>query len=375
MDVKRKKRNKNKKIAIVVALSLIVAALIFLLALVLSHKNETKTGNDSTTETPSSGKPAESTPAETESETRTEEPTTEYEVTIADVVVKSTDTSVDLSGKTFESLDVLKTGLSMLPSLTYVDLCDSNLSNEQMEILMTEFPHIKFVWKIEIKEHGTIRTDAVAFSTLNNGTTTYRLTNEDAQVFKYCTEMRILDLGHNAITDFSFLKNMPELRILIAVDDLNPEDDAHYRITDISGIQYCTKLSYLELFLNEISDISALQNLNNLVDVNICHNNISNVDALMNMPKLERLYIKYNPISQEDINRLVARYPDAKIVYTGDFESTGDAWRFDANEVKHERYALMREIIEEVHGLAQCDKPDDGTKDILEKHDFYSVFG
>lgn len=372
MEVKRRKRNNNKKAAILITLAVIMAALIILLITLLSREPGSKKEDNTTVNSTTPDTPTES--QTSEPPTETEEPTTEYEVTIADVVVKSTETSVNLSGKVFENIDALTDCLSKLPELTYVDLCDSNLTNEQMEVLISKFPAIKFVWKIEIKEHGMIRTDAVAFSTLNNGTTTYRLTSEDAKVFKYCTDMRILDLGHNAITDFSFLQYMPELRILIAVDDLNPEDDSHYRITDISAIRYCTKLSYLELFLNEITDISALTNLTNLIDVNICHNNISNIEPLMNLPKLERLYIKYNPISESDYNRLKERYPDTKIVYVGDFESTGDAWRSDANEVKHERYALMREIIEEVHGLAQCDKPDDG-KDILEKHNFYDVFG
>lgn len=371
MDVKRKKRRKINAL-IPVAVFIAVLAVILIITNTVLHKDK-KEREDATGNETSSTRQEETS---TEVMTTTQTPTTaEYDVEIADITVKSTVESLDLSGKTFDSPEALMEKLNELKSLKYVDMCDCGFSNEEMEKFISEFPNVKFVWKIEIKEHGSIRTDAVAFSTLNNGTSTYRLTNEDAKVFKYCTDMRILDLGHNSITDLSFLKNMPELRILIIVDDLNPEDSSHYRITDISDIRYCKKLSYLELFLNEISDISALAELDNLIDINICHNRISNIDALMNKPKLQRLYIKNNQISQQDAKRLEETYPDARVVYTGDFESTSDGWRFDENEVKHERYALMREIIEEVHGLAQCGIEDKDGKDILEKHNFYSVFG
>lgn len=132
-----------------------------------------------------------------------EETTTEYEVTIGSKVVKSTDEELDLSGMTFDGTDSLIASLSKLPSLKHVDLCDSNLTNEQMEILQAKFPDIKFVWKVTLGL-WTIRTDTVAFSTLKDGSITYRLTNDDCKVLKYCTDMVALDIGHNKVTDISF---------------------------------------------------------------------------------------------------------------------------------------------------------------------------
>lgn len=366
----------DKKKKQLIALLILLVALIIILVIVIkttfNNSKETPTTEENTSETTTTKEVTTEEP--TTEEPTTEEPTTEWSVTISDVTITCNDTQAILNGRTIDDLQDLKDKLAMLPVLNYVEMCGCNVSNEQMEELIAEFPNIKFVWEVALKEHGKIRTDCLAFSTLNNGTTTYRLNNDDAKVFKYCTEMRILDIGHNAITDFSFLQYMPELRILIIADDLNPQDPAYYRITDISGLQYCKNLRYLELFLNQITDISALSGLENLIDLNICHNNISDIEPLMNMPKLERLYIKYNKISVADYNRLKERYPNTKIVYTGDFESSGDAWRTDANDVKHPRYALMREIIEECHGLTQCTLPDVPGQNILEKHNFYEVF-
>ncbi|MBQ4224266.1 MAG: leucine-rich repeat domain-containing protein, partial [Prevotella sp.] len=36
---------------------------------------------------------------------------------------------------------------------------------------------------------------------------------------RYCTKLKGLDLGHNAITDISFIENMPHLRVLILADN------------------------------------------------------------------------------------------------------------------------------------------------------------
>lgn len=246
--------------------------------------------------------------------------------------LSSDDTEADISGIEITDIEALKTRLRLLYSLTYLDMCDCGLTNEQMEELQNEFPQIKFVWKVTLGL-WTIRTDTVAFSTLKDGTITYRLTNDDCKVLKYCTDMVALDLGHNKVTDLSFLEYMPELKILILVDNWLTDTQSPY-LYDLSMLKYCPKLMYLEFFVGDVTDISVFDYLPNLVDLNISYNPISDVSHLLNFTKLERLYIEHTSLTEQDYELLKETYPDAYIVYYGE-GSVDQGWR------EHERYFAM----------------------------------
>lgn len=341
MEVKRKKRkNTNAKaVLLVVLLIALIAVLIFVIT-----RFSKKTTQEDKIETTAEITEEPTTEEPTTEEVTTEEPTTEWETTILEVVVKSTDTELDLNGKVVPDLDAFITQLESLPALKHVELCDSNLTNEQMEILMARFPQIKFVWKITLGL-WTIRTDAVAFSTLKDGTINYRLTNEDTRVLKYCTDMVALDLGHNKVTDLSFLQYMPELRILILVDNWIGEVAEPY-LNDLSMLKYCPKLMYLEFFVGDVTDISVLAELKEMVDLNISYNPISDVTPLLNFPKLERLYLEHTNMTEADYNLLKETYPDAYIVYYGE-GSVDQGWR------THDRYFAMIDMFHNnyVHDL------------------------
>lgn len=246
--------------------------------------------------------------------------------------LSSDDTEADISGIEITDIEDLKLRLRLLDSLTYLDMCDCGLTNEQMEELQNEFPQIKFVWKVTLGL-WTIRTDTVAFSTLKDGTITYRLTNDDCKVLKYCTDMVALDLGHNKVTDLSFLEYMPELKILILVDNWLTDTQSPY-LYDLSMLKYCPKLMYLEFFVGDVTDISVFDYLPNLVDLNISYNPISDVSHLLNFTKLERLYIEHTSLTEQDYELLKETYPDAYIVYYGE-GSVDQGWR------EHERYFAM----------------------------------
>ena len=246
--------------------------------------------------------------------------------------LSSDDKEADISGIVITDIEALKTRLRLLYSLTYLDMCDCGLTNEQMEELQNEFPQIKFVWKVTLGL-WTIRTDTVAFSTLKDGTITYRLTNDDCKVLKYCTDMVALDLGHNKVTDLSFLEFMPELKILILVDNWLTDTQSPY-LYDLSMLKYCPKLMYLEFFVGDVTDISVFDYLPNLVDLNISYNPISDVSHLLNFTKLERLYIEHTSLTEQDYELLKETYPDAYIVYYGE-GSVDQGWR------EHERYFAM----------------------------------
>lgn len=272
---------------------------------------------------------------EAETEIPTEEPTTGEDIELYGTIYPYDTEEIDLSGTEVggvQGIDYLIDTLSRFGQLRKVDMCDCGLDNETMEELTKRFPNIKFVWKVTLGL-WTIRTDCVAFSTLKDGTITYRLTNEDVKVLKYCTDMVALDLGHNKVTDISFLQYMPELRILILVDNRVEGHDDQY-ISDLSWLKYTPKLRYLEFFVGSVSDISFLYDLPELVDLNISYNPISEVEYLMKLPKIERLYLEHTLLTEEDYKLLQQTYPNAQVVYYGE-GSVDQGWR------EHERYFAM----------------------------------
>ena len=76
-----------------------------------------------------------------------------------------------------------------------------------------------------------------------------------------------------------------------------------WSITDLSGIEYCTNPTVLDLSVNRISDISPLASLTNLTWLNLRNNEISNLSPLASLTNLEWLNLIGNQIS--DISPLV----------------------------------------------------------------------
>ena len=73
-----------------------------------------------------------------------------WQVQIADVTALSTDVALDLSGKTVGGGEALMTALSHLPSLTNVDMTDTDVSEADADALIARFPNIAFLRTLDI---------------------------------------------------------------------------------------------------------------------------------------------------------------------------------------------------------------------------------
>jgi len=263
-----------------------------------------------------------------------------HTVAFCDQEVLSTATELNANEYPLTSPEEIMPALSQFSRLERVDLSNCGLSNEQMETLMDAYPDVRFVWVVHMGTH-TLRTDAVGFSTLNPSKaysetsspeyieavkTCVRLTDEDIQVLRYCTDLEALDLGHNEISDLSVLTNLKNLKILILADNW---------ISDISPLAELTNLQYLELFMNRITDVTPLASLTNLLDLNICSNKIENLDPLYGMTNLERLWYSRNKYDRPTAKALADALPDCECNYKT-FDETGDGWR------EHPRYKWVR---------------------------------
>lgn len=246
-------------------------------------------------------------------------------VKINNKTFKSSDKELDLSNM-FLSYENTKDILSLFPKLKKVDLSESTLNNEECDRLRSDYKDIEINWTVHMGR-WSVRTDAVAFSVLIKYFDYVRLTSEDISVLKYCTKLKALDLGHQAITDISVIGDyLPDLRILILADN---------KITDITPIGKLKDLHYLELFINPISDISPLSNNKKLVDLNLANlNKVTDITPILDLPLIERLWVNNMGIGWKNIELLRKTYPDATMMTTGN-QSTHGSWR------SHPRYFQM----------------------------------
>ena len=115
----------------------------------------------------------------------------------------------------------------------------------------------------------------------------------DLTGLEFATNMTYLWLTGNPITDLSPLCDLTDLTGLVLFGNT---------ITDISALSNLTNLVHLNLAGNSISDISTLSNLTNLEFLALTNNSITNnaitdISALSNLTNLIGLDLRYNSIS------------------------------------------------------------------------------
>ena len=217
----------------------------------------------------------------------------------------------------------LTAALAWLPNLRCADLCATDCSNETAEALMARFPGLRVVWTVRAAAFR-VRSDAQCFSTQQNLYRTHLYTDAElAPIFRYCTGLRALDVGHNALRDLSPIGLLTDLRVLIIAD--NP-------VRDLSPLQNLTGLEYLELFLcNDVTDFSPLGSLTKLVDLNagFCRG-LDDLDFLDGLDALELAWFpaKHQRIPAPAREQAAQAHPQTRFVfYNGTNSSTADGWR------------------------------------------------
>ena len=234
------------------------------------------------------------------------------------LTVPDTATAIDLGEARVTDVDALAAFLRGLPALENVDMYESALTKEQMAYLSEAFPQITFGWTYRVGDH-TVRTDITAFSTLHGTCPDPSHSEREFQWLKFCKGLKAIDVGHNWITDVSFVTNFPELKVLILA--VSP-------ITDITPLAELKELEYLELFTNRVTDITPLTGLTNLRDLNLKNNPVTDLTPLFGMTWLERLWVggpRMEKVPKEQIGQLYEALPDCEIDW--DSQPTGGTWR------------------------------------------------
>ena len=116
----------------------------------------------------------------------------------------------------------------------------------------------------------------------------------DLTGLEFATNLTTLNLGYNNITDISPLAGLTNLIEL---------DLSYNTILDVSALSNLTNLRALDLWSNNISDVSGLGDLTNLQNLFLGYNNISDVSVLRDLTDLKRLGIRANNISDVSVLR------------------------------------------------------------------------
>lgn len=235
----------------------------------------------------------------------------------------------------------IRDALSILTDCSYFLLDNCGLSNEVLAQIRTDFPNTEVVWRIfQVNKNRSWLTNTTVLRAV------YGVTDENSDVFKYCTKVKYLDFGHNTnMVDISFLGYMPELEIAILSGS---------PITDLSPLANCKKLEFLELgWCGWVRDVSALKSCDSLKYLNLSHTRVTNVATLEGM-SLEMLHFVNSGnranMTAADWTAIQAKLPNCWITYQplkdNEANPYGKGWRYNNDNSYTAAYKKVREAFD-----------------------------
>ncbi|MBO6092291.1 MAG: hypothetical protein J6P40_01505 [Oscillospiraceae bacterium] len=248
------------------------------------------------------------------------------------LTVSSTDTEITFVKEPIgnDGADTLRQAIPLLSSCTRLLLDNCGLDNEVLAELRDEFPQTKIVWSILISNHPhytdieRIRTTAVD--------------NKIADLFKYFTDVKYIDMGHRKVmTNWEFLSYMPHLQVLVvSITDFSDKD--------LWYLTNCPELEFLEMFSCRVTDLTPLAECTSLQYLNIGNlPGITDISPLYGLKNLKRLRICQDNVPQEQKDEITQLLPDCEMLFAPGHPGFSGNWRYDDDGNPLERYALLYE--------------------------------
>ena len=259
------------------------------------------------------------------------------------------DSAMDLNHITMDDEGALVLQVaSCMPNLTWLDMDFCGVSNESMAAIRDALPNAEVVWRIWFGEKYSVRTNVEAILASNPGLGG-ELKPENTGALQYCTKVKYLDLGHNSwLGNIEFVRTMPDLEVLIV---------AISNWSDLSPLENCSKIEYLEIQNSALNDLRPLAGLKSLRHINIAYCfALHDLSPLYELTELERLWIgKLTPIPEEQIREMQRRAPDCEI-NTTTVDPTEEGWRYLGHDefgvaIQAPRYDLLRAQLHYPHNI------------------------
>ena len=239
----------------------------------------------------------------------------------------------------------IRKALKILDHTSRFVLDNCGFSNETLAQLREDFRGgPKVIWRVYFGTEGR-------YNTLTDDDTiraVYNVTDSTCGPMKYLEDVKYMDLGHNEyLTDFSFVGYMPELEVLIGSGSA---------VTDLSGIENCKKLTWLELAsCLKLANIEPLAGCEGLKYLNISYTKVKSLEPLDGL-KLERFVYLQPKASTKEQNTFLTIHPKSECitVFYGYSQPYGYGWRYDDNGKT--MFWYYKDVIREVFEYDKADK-------------------
>ena len=198
----------------------------------------------------------------------------------------------------------IRQALDLLTDCSYFLLDDCGIDYEILASIRDDYPDTEVVWRVWVWERSWL-TDTDTLRAV------YHVDDSNSGPFKYLTKVKYMDLGHNTeMSDISFCAYMPDLEIAILSGS---------PITDLTPLQNCKKLEFLELaWCGHLTDISPLAGCTGLKDLNLGHTRVDDLSPVKDLP-LEMLSFVNSGnrvgFTASDWAQIQAQHPDCWITY------------------------------------------------------------
>ncbi len=257
-------------------------------------------------------------------------------VSTTDEKIEFVKVSIGNSGESTirEALDILK-------GCRYFLLDNCGLSNEVLAGIRDDYTRTKLVWRVfQTNKSRSWLTDTEVLRAV------YGVNDNNSGVFKYCTDVKYLDFGHNTeMVDISFLGYMPNLEIAIL---------SGAPIKDLSPLANCKKLVFLEIaWCGHVSDISALAQCDSLRNVNLAHTRVKDLSPLygLNMEMLSFVNSGNRAgFTEAHWQEIQAKLPGCWITFNPLFDNNanpyGTGWRYKTSGGYTEIYRKVRDVFD-----------------------------
>ena len=215
---------------------------------------------------------------------------------------------------TADVIRAVEEAMAYFPNAEKVILPAHYYHNETMSAFREKMrPEYKVVWTVYVTKKP-VRTDQ---EVIHSSAYSVCFIDELSQDLVYCEDAVVVDIGHSYVKNISWVRGMPKLKYLILT---------HNWVKDLTPLNTCKNLVYLELFWNDhIPDYTPLLECTALEDLNISAT-WADIEPLYQMTWLKNLWANCKGISAAEDAALKEALPNTTVMTTGGSYTTG-GWR------------------------------------------------
>ena len=209
---------------------------------------------------------------------------------------------------------IVEEAMAYFPNAEKVILPAYRLHNETMSAFREKMrPEYKTVWTVYVTKKP-VRTDQ---EVIHSSAYAVCFIDNQSQDLIYCEDAIVVDIGHSYVSDISWVRGMPKLKYLILT---------HNWVRDLTPLNTCKNLVYLELFWNDhVIDYSPILGCTALEDLNISAT-FADTEPLYEMTWLKNLWANCKGITAAEDAALKEALPNTTVMTTGGSYTTG-GWR------------------------------------------------